>query len=30
VTFTQVYRTREFRAQNEPDRFGVVSLSFKF
>ena len=30
VTITQVYRTREFRSQNEPDRFSAISLSFKF
>lgn len=30
ITVTQVYRTREFRTQNEPDRFGAVSVSFKF
>ena len=30
VTIAQVYRTREFRSQNEPDRFGVVTLSLKF
>lgn len=30
VTIAQVYRTREYRTQNEPDRFGVISLTFKY
>jgi len=30
ITIAQVYRTREFRTQNDPDRFGAVSLSLKF
>lgn len=30
VTFAQVYRTREYRTQNDPDRFGVISLTFKY
>ncbi len=30
LTVAQVYRTREFETQNEPDRFSAVSLSFKF
>lgn len=30
ITVAQVFRTREFRTQNDPDRFGAVSLSLKF
>lgn len=30
ISVAQVYRTREFRTQNAPDRFGVISLSLKF
>jgi len=30
VAFTHVMRTREFDTQAEPDRFGAVSLSFRF
>ena len=29
-TITQIYRTREFTTQSEPDRFNAVSLSLKF
>jgi len=30
LTFSHVYRTREFDGQSEPDRFGAVSLSVRF
>lgn len=30
VTLAQIYRTREFEGQNEPDRFATMSLSLKF
>lgn len=30
ITFSQIFRTREFRGQSQPDRFGAVSLSAKF
>lgn len=30
LTFSYVLRTREFDGQNSPDRFGAVSLSFRF
>jgi len=30
VTFTHVFRTREFDGQGDPDQFAAVSVSFKF
>jgi lipid A 3-O-deacylase len=30
LTFTRVYRTREFKSQDDPDVFGSVSLSLRF
>jgi len=30
LAYIYVLRTREFKQQNQPDRFGVISLSFKF
>lgn len=30
VAFTHVMRTREFKGQNEADRFGAISLSIRF
>jgi hypothetical protein len=30
ITLAQIYRTREFKTQSEPDRFSALSVSFKF
>ena len=30
IAYTHVFRTREFESQNEPDRFGAVSVSARF
>ena len=30
ITVSQIFRTREFDGQREPDRFGAVSVSFKW
>lgn len=30
VSFTQIYRTREFKGQQGDDRFGAISLSWRF
>jgi hypothetical protein len=30
LTYTQVFRTREFIGQTEPDHFGTVSISWRF
>lgn len=30
ITLAQIYRTREYRSQNTPDRFSAISLSLKF
>ena len=30
ITYSYVYRTKEFDAQNEEQRFGAISLSFTF
>jgi hypothetical protein len=30
IAYTHVFRTREFENQNEPDRFGAVSISARF
>jgi hypothetical protein len=30
LTYTQIYRTREYKKQNSPDAFGSVSLSYQF
>lgn len=30
VTFSHVFRTREFHGQREPDRFGAISVSLRF
>ena len=30
IAYTHVFRTREFEGQNEPDRFGAVSVSARF
>ncbi len=30
LTYTYVYRTREFDGQNKPDQFGAISVSVPF
>ena len=30
ITYTHVFRTREFKGQRRADRFGAVSLSIRF
>jgi hypothetical protein len=30
LAYTHVIRTREYKTQSTPDRFGAVALSFRF
>jgi hypothetical protein len=30
ITYTMVYRTKEFETQDDPDLFGAVSLGYRF